>query len=58
MVGLMLAVKSAIPLGVYGGSEVAEYGTVFLSCKPCLKKENISKRLQNATSSDSNCCQE
>lgn len=54
----MLAVKSVIAVRVCGGSELAEYGTVFLNRKPSLKKENISKCLQDATSSDSNCYQE
>lgn len=54
----MLGVKSALAVRVGGGSELAEYGTVFLNCKPSLKEENISKCLQNATSPDSNCYQE
>lgn len=54
----MLAVKSAIAVRVCGYSELAVYGTVFLNRKPILKKENVSKCLQKATSSDSNCYQE
>lgn len=47
MVGQLIAVKSAIAVRVVcGGSELGEYGVVFVNCKPSLKKENISKCLQ------------
>lgn len=40
-------------LRLSGGSDLGEYGIIFVNCKAGLKRENISKHLQNASSSDS-----